>query len=405
MKFYESGRKSANFDAGIENALAFILTAPKFLFRDRTRSAERGPRHRSIKSAIWNSRRGYRSSSGAAFPTTSCSMSRTQGKLKDPACSSSRCGGCSPIRKSRRWSTTSPASGCSCATCRASQPDGHEFPDFDDNLRQAFRRETELFFESIMREDRSVLDLLTADYTFVNERLARHYGIPNVYGSQFRRVTLDRRDARRAARSGQRSDGTSYPNRTSPVLRGKWILENILGTPPPPPPPNVPPLKENDEGGEAAVRARADGRAPRRIRRARLPRASWIRSASRWRTSTRSANGAQKISRGPIDASGQLADGTKVERPRHAPAGADEAPRTIRRHGDGEAADVCARPRPRVLRHAGRARNRSRRGEERLQIHIVHHGHRKKHTISDEEVATSSRMNSGEALREFELRT
>ena len=104
--------------------------------------------------------------------------------------SSGRCGGCWPIRSRRRSSTTSSASGCSCATCRNKQPNSHEFPDFDDNLRRALQTETEMFFASIMREDRSVLDLMTADYTFVNERLARHYGIPDVYGSHFRRVTL-----------------------------------------------------------------------------------------------------------------------------------------------------------------------------------------------------------------------
>ena len=110
-----------------------------------------------------------------------------------------------------------------------------------------------------MREDRSVLDLLTADYTFVNERLARHYGIPNVYGSQFRRVTLADENRRGLLGQGSVLAVTSYPNRTSPVLRGKWILENILGTPPPPPPPNVPPLKENGEGGKVlSVRERLE---------------------------------------------------------------------------------------------------------------------------------------------------
>jgi hypothetical protein len=128
----------------------------------------------------------------------------------------------------------------------AVNPDPRMFPDFDDNLRQAFRRETELFFESIVKEDHNVLDLLRAKYTFANERLARHYGIPNVYGSRFRRVML----GENSVRGGLLGHGsiltvTSYANRTSPVLRGKWILENILGTPPPPPPPNVPPLKDN----------------------------------------------------------------------------------------------------------------------------------------------------------------
>jgi Protein of unknown function (DUF1588)/Protein of unknown function (DUF1585)/Protein of unknown function (DUF1592) len=133
----------------------------------------------------------------------------------------------------------------------ASTPDPRLFPDFDDNLRRAFRRETELFFDSVKREDRNVLDLLRADYTFVNERLAKHYGIPNVYGGHFRRVTLP---------EGSPRDGllghasiltvTSYGDRTSPVQRGKWILENLLGLTPPPPPPNVPALKERVAGGK-----------------------------------------------------------------------------------------------------------------------------------------------------------
>ena len=122
-------------------------------------------------------------------------------------------------------------------------PDGRLYPDFDDNLRQAFRRETELFFESIVREDRSVLELLKADYTYLNERLAKHYGIPHVYGSRFRRVPLDEASQRGGLlRQGSILTVTSYATRTSPVIRGKWILENILGTPPPPPPPDVPAL-------------------------------------------------------------------------------------------------------------------------------------------------------------------
>jgi hypothetical protein len=130
-------------------------------------------------------------------------------------------------------------------------PDARAFPDFDDNLRQAMRRETELFFESIMREDRNVVDLLSANYTFVNERLAKHYGIPNVYDSYFRRVTFDANNVR-GGLLGQGSilTVTSYADRTSPVIRGKWILTNIVGLPPPPPPPNVPPLKDNGSTGK-----------------------------------------------------------------------------------------------------------------------------------------------------------
>jgi hypothetical protein len=132
----------------------------------------------------------------------------------------------------------------------ATNPDARQFTDFDDNLRQSFRRETELFVQSVMREDRNVLDLLRGNYTFVNERLAKHYGIPNVYGSRFRRVELPEGGERGGLLGhGSILTVTSYANRTSPVLRGKWVLENIVGTPPPPPPPNVPMLKDTDNQG------------------------------------------------------------------------------------------------------------------------------------------------------------
>jgi hypothetical protein len=131
----------------------------------------------------------------------------------------------------------------------SAHPDMRIFAGFDDNLRQAFRTETEMFFESILREDRSVADLLNADYTFVNERLARHYGIPNVYGSQFRRVKLTGDlDVRRGLLGkGAIELVTSEPDRTSPVQRGKWVLMNLLGIIPPDPPPNVPPLRQSDK--------------------------------------------------------------------------------------------------------------------------------------------------------------
>jgi hypothetical protein len=136
-------------------------------------------------------------------------------------------------------------------------PDMRLFPDFDDNLRQAFREETELFFESILREDRSVLDLLRANYTFVNERLAKHYGIPHVYGSRFRRVALDDQSWRGGLlRQGSILTVTSYATRTSPVVRGKFVLDNLLGVPPPPPLPDVPALKDNTVDGHLSVRER-----------------------------------------------------------------------------------------------------------------------------------------------------
>jgi hypothetical protein len=193
------------------------------------------------------------------------------------------------------------------------QPSGHEFPNFDDNLRQAFRRETELLFESVMREDRSVLDLLTSRETFVNERLARHYGIPNVYGTHFRRVTLTGEERRGILGHGSILTVTSYPNRTSPVLRGKWILENVLGTPPPPPPPNVPSLEES--AGTEALTGRKLLEAHRRspacasCHRVMDPLGFALENfdaTGEWRTKDAGA---------AIDASGQLADGTAVDGP------------------------------------------------------------------------------------------
>ena len=140
------------------------------------------------------------------------------------------------------------------------KPNTDFFPDFDDNLRQAFKRETELFFASIVDENRSILDLLTGDYTFVDERLARHYGIPNVYGSRFRRVTLPPElDARRGLLGkGGVLMATSHADRTAPSLRGKWLLENLLGTPPPAPPANVPPLPAEPGAAPKTMRERLD---------------------------------------------------------------------------------------------------------------------------------------------------
>ena len=136
---------------------------------------------------------------------------------------------------------------------RAVNPDRGRFPGFDEPLRDAMIRETELFFEPVMRDDRSILDFLDADFTFVNERLARHYGIPGVKGEEFRRVTLKGRERGGLLTQASILTVTSNPTRTSPVKRGKWVLEQILGTPPPPPPPNVPALKEDTRHSTAAT--------------------------------------------------------------------------------------------------------------------------------------------------------
>ena len=174
-------------------------------------------------------------------------MSRRRTSCMFRRCSSSRCGACWPIRKADALVENFGDQLLYLRNLPATSPDGVFYPNWDDELRKSFRRETELLFESIIREDRNVVDLLTADYTFVNERLAKHYGIPNIYGAQFRRVTLGPDLAYRRGLLGQGSvlALTWVQNfRTSPVKRGVWVLENILGTPPPEPPPNVPPLED-----------------------------------------------------------------------------------------------------------------------------------------------------------------
>ena len=184
-------------------------------------------------------------------------MWRLRENSASPPCSNGRCAGCSRTPARGRWSSNFASQWLHLRNLDAIAPDMRLFPDFDDNLRQAFRRETELFFESILREDRSVLDLLSANYTFVNERLARHYGIPHVYGSLFRRITLDDDSWRGGLlRHGSILTVTSYATRTSPVLRGKWILDNLLGVPPPPPLPDVPALTDNTVNGSLSVRKR-----------------------------------------------------------------------------------------------------------------------------------------------------
>ena len=203
----------------------------------------------------------------------------------------------------------------------ATSPDGVFYPHWDDELRQGFRRETELLFESVMREDRNILDLLTANYTFVNERLAKHYGIPNVYGGQFRRVTFGPEMDYRRGLLGQGSflSVTWQQNfRTSPVKRGAWVLENILGTPPPEPPANVPPLEDSAAGAEKIMTLREQ----MTLHRKNEPCASCHKimdpigfalenfdADAKWRTKQGGDGGV------PLDTAVELWDGTKVNGP------------------------------------------------------------------------------------------
>jgi mono/diheme cytochrome c family protein len=253
MDFYRRGRAgvtgSSAFDRGIESALQLILASPEFLMRfeaDPTNLAPNTP-YRLGDLALASRLSFFLWSSP---PDDQLLTLASQGKLKDPIVLEQQVKRMLADSRSQALVTNFAEQWLHLRNLKSSSPDLEAFPDFDDNLRQSMKEETSLFFNSIVREDRSVVDLLNADYTFVNERLARHYGIPNVYGSQFRRVTVAN-EARRGL-LGQASvlAVTSYPNRTSPVERGKWVLTNLLGVPPQPPPPNIPPLEDANVNGK-----------------------------------------------------------------------------------------------------------------------------------------------------------
>lgn len=248
LAFYNSGRAEGDFDNGIEKALRAVLISPDFLFRveQDPPGAKPGSVYRLNQYEL-ASRLSFFLWSG--IPDDELLALAERSKLSDPAI----------LRAQVRRMLADPRSDSLISNfggqwlylrnLASVKPDPDVFPDFDESLRAAFRQETDLFLGSVFREDRNILDLLDADYTFLNQRLAEHYGVPNVYGSQFRRVALT--DPTRGGLLGQGSilTVTSYPNRTSVVQRGKWILENLLGTPPPPPPPDVPELKPHGDDG------------------------------------------------------------------------------------------------------------------------------------------------------------
>jgi len=242
FELYDTAASEKGFDAGIQVALERILASPDFLFRIERDPAERpGVPHR-ISNVELASRLSF--FLWSTIPDEPLLDAAIRGKLADPAILREQ------VRRMLGDSRTSALSSnfggqwLQLRNVRFATPDPITFPEFDENLRDAMLGETELFVDSQLRDDRSVPELLTADYTFLNERLARHYRVDNVYGSHFRRVTVT--DPARRGLLGQAAIlmVTSYPNRTAPTIRGKWLLENVLGAPPPPPPPNVPALKD-----------------------------------------------------------------------------------------------------------------------------------------------------------------
>jgi hypothetical protein len=256
LELFRAARAGGGFDAGIEMALSAVLVSPQFLFRveeDPSGIEPKTPYRVSdlelasrLSFFLWSS-----------IPDDELLDAAIAGKLREPAALERQVRRMLADPRSRALVNNFASQWLHLRNLDALSPDMRLFPDFDDNLRQAFRRETELFFESVLREDRSVLDLVRANYTFVNERLAKHYGIPHVYGSRFRRITLDGHSWRGGLlRHGSILTVTSYATRTSPVVRGKWILDNLLAVPPPPPLPDVPALKDNTVDGSLSVRKR-----------------------------------------------------------------------------------------------------------------------------------------------------
>jgi hypothetical protein len=243
MAFYRDGRGAGAFDAGIQSALERVLIDPEFLFRIERDPAGAAPHsiHRLTDVELASRMAFFLWSS---IPDDELLDVAVRGKLNDPKVIERQVRRMLADSRSQALVSNFFGQWLMVRNLRGVAPDPNLFPEFDENLREAFQQETELFVASQLREDRSVLDLLRADYTFLNERLARHYQVPGVTGSRFRRVTLS--DDKRGGLLGQGSilTVTSYGNRTSPVLRAKWVLENLLGTPPPPPPGNVPPFPD-----------------------------------------------------------------------------------------------------------------------------------------------------------------
>lgn len=256
LKFYHEAKEAGGFEAGIGSALSAVLVSPEFLFRIERDPTDVAPatayRIGDLELAsrlsffLWSS-----------IPDEELLAIAQRGELHRPKVLESQVRRMLADSRSSSLVENFAAQWLHLRNLESFTPDLRLFPDFDDNLRDAFRRETELHFEALLREDRTVLDLIKTDHTFLNERLAKHYGIPNVYGSRFRRVALDSQSRRGGLlRQGSVLTVTSYATRTSPVIRGHWLLGNLLGTPPPPPPANIPNLKENTVSETLPMRAR-----------------------------------------------------------------------------------------------------------------------------------------------------
>jgi len=371
MGFYQEGRKDGSFEDGIELALRRILASPQFLVRVEKEPANLvvGQTYRisdlelatRLSFFLWSS-----------IPDDELINLASLGKLSNPTVLEQQVRRMLADPRSEALVNNFAAQWLYLRNLKATSPVATSYPDWDDSLRQAFRRETELLFESVMREDRNVLDFLTADYTFVNDRLARHYGIPNVYGSQFRRVTLGPELDYRRGLLGKGSvlAITSVPDRNSPVKRGVWILDNILGTPAPEPPPNVPPLEDTtgEPGRILTLREKQT------LHRKNEPCASCHKlfDPMGFALENFSADGSWRTKDGgdggvPIDAAGELYDGQPINGPvglrqallRYSPQFIRMVTEKLMTYGLGRGVEYYDMPVIRsIVRDAGRNNNR-----------------------------------------------
>ena len=309
---YETGRAEGDFDAGVRIALQAILADPEFVFRFERAPAgvTAGTIHRvsdlelasRLSFFLWSS-----------IPDETLLAAAEQGRLSDPVALERQVRRMLADPRSETLSTNFASHWLRLQNLRDAHPDVYLFPDWDENLNRSMRRETELFFQSIVREDRGLLDLLTADYTFVDQRLATHYAIPNIMGPRFRRVAVDESRRGLLGHAGILTL-TSVANRTSPVIRGAWILDVLLGMPPPTPPANVPPLQEDETGARhLSVRERMVAHRANAFCAA----CHNIIDPIGFSLETFDAVGAWRTKDGgfPVDPSGTLYDGTPVDGP------------------------------------------------------------------------------------------
>ncbi len=313
LSIYTESRRKSGFEKGIQAALQRILVDPDFLFRIERdpKNASPGMSHR-ISDVELASRLSF--FLWSSIPDDELISLAERNKLSDPSVLEKQVRRMLADSRSKALVENFAGQWLYLRNINSIIPNPEVFPEFISNLRDDFKQETQLFFESTLRENRSVLDLLNADYTFLNERLAEHYRIPNVSGSHFRRVTLTDQNRRGLLGQGSTLMVTSYATRTSPTLRGKWVLDSLLGTPPPPPPPNVPSLKENGENGTVlTMRERMEGHranpACATCHRVMDPLGFALENfdaTGKWR---------DKEGDKPIDASGLLPDGTKFQGP------------------------------------------------------------------------------------------